>query len=69
MKASVESVKLDMSYRDYVELKTELLFLIDDVRDIATTFGGDFDELEFRAKYPVIFDLIGNLNITEKLTF
>lgn len=69
MKASLESIKIEMTYEDGKQLKEQLFAMINDIRGMSEAFGGYFDEAKLRETYPKVNEFLQVINVRDELPF
>jgi anaerobic ribonucleoside-triphosphate reductase len=63
MKATIETVKIEMTINDAVKLKEELKLMINDISSCSESLAGYFDEAKLRECYPKVNEFLNVLNI------
>jgi hypothetical protein len=69
MKASIDTVKIEMSYIDAQELKHQISSMIADITTITKETAIYFDDVHIRETYPKVNELLSILNTSQELPF
>ena len=69
MKASLETIKIEMTYEDGKQLKEQLLSMINDIKGMSESLSGYFDEANLRETYPKVNEFLQVVNVRCALPF
>lgn len=69
MKASLESIKIEMTYEDGKQLKEQLLAMINDIKGMSEGLTSYFDEANLRETYPKVNEFLNVINVRDELHF
>lgn len=69
MKASIDTIKIEMTYTDGLELRDQLRSMINDISHMSESLTGYFDEANLRELYPKVNEFLKEINVKDELPF
>lgn len=69
MKASLDKIKIEMTFEEGVQLKEQIYAMINEVKVTAESLSYYFDEVNLRETYPKVNELLQILNVRDEIPF